>query len=80
MIYIHTSLLKIDTQDHINRIQDLEKETQDLRKDMEVLNAWHIDYLQDKEKEIQDLRKEIEVLNARIKCHPDQLTVTAGRR
>ena len=79
MIYIHTSLLKIDTQDHINRIQDLEKENQDLRKELEVLNTQHLDHIQDKDKENKDLRKEIEVLNARIKCYPNQLTVTAGR-
>ena len=51
MMYIQTSLLKIDTQDHINRIQDLEKENQELRKKLDVLNVRHIDHMQDKEKE-----------------------------
>ena len=51
MMYIQTSLLKMDTRHHINRIQDLEKENQELRKELEVLNVRHIDHIQGKEKE-----------------------------
>ena len=69
--------MKIDQHDHIDHMQELKKENQELRKEIEVLNARHIDHVQVK-RENQELRKEIEDLNAQIKRYRNQLSIITG--
>ena len=71
------ALFKLVTRDYINCIQDQKKENQELRKEIEVLNARHIDHVQVK-RENQELRKETEDLNAQIKWHRNQLSIIPG--